>query len=144
MNSRSRLWSNFLHWRTKINFFHFTNFTKNNCFLLLPFIPIRLAESYSFTILYIRLRSKNYILLLITLRICSRNCLLSTVTRLDLLLTKITMLNKLELKIWSELSLFLVLWFNGTVFHFLSKDFKKSIQKREKTLWNTGKRGLLY
>ena len=37
--------------------------------------------------------------LLITLRICSRNCLLSTVTGLDLLLMKITMLNKLELKI---------------------------------------------
>ena len=62
--------------------------------------------------------------LLITLRICSRNCLLSTVTGLDLLLMKITMLNKLELKIWSEPSLFPVRWF-GTVFHFLSKHFKK-------------------
>ena len=34
------------------------------------------------------------------------------------------MLNKLELKIWREPSLFPVLWF-GTVFHFLSKHFKK-------------------
>ena len=33
--------------------------TKNNCFLLLPFIPLRLAESYSFAIRYIRLRSKS-------------------------------------------------------------------------------------
>ena len=46
------------------------------------------------------------------------------VTRLDLLLMKITMFNKLELKIWSEPSLFLLLWFR-TVFHFLSKHFKK-------------------
>ena len=33
--------------------------TKNNCFLLLPFIPSRLAESYSFAIRYTLLRSKS-------------------------------------------------------------------------------------
>ena len=33
--------------------------TKNNCFLLLSFIPSRLADSYSFAIRYIRLRSKS-------------------------------------------------------------------------------------
>ena len=38
------------------------------------------------------------------------------------------MLNKLELKIWSEPSLFPVPWV-GTVFHFLKTLFKKSIQK---------------
>ena len=37
---------------------------------------------------------------MITLKICSRNYLLSTIiTGLDLLLMKITMINKLELKI---------------------------------------------
>ena len=33
--------------------------TKNNCFLLLPFIPSRLADSYSFAIRYIPPRSKS-------------------------------------------------------------------------------------
>ena len=40
------------------------------------------------------------------------------------------MFNKLELKIWSEPSLFPVLWF-GTVFHFLSKHLKKNQFRRQ-------------
>ena len=59
MISRSRLWSNFLHWRTNqlLSFHKFPQ--KNNCFSLLPFIPSRLADSYSFAIRYIRLHSKS-------------------------------------------------------------------------------------
>ena len=59
MISRSRLWSNFLHWRTN-QFVSFHKFPqKNICFLLLKFIPSRLAGSYSFAIRYIRVRSKS-------------------------------------------------------------------------------------
>ena len=59
MISRSRLWSNFLHWRTN-QFVSFHKFPqKNICFLLLKFIPSRLAGSYIFAIRYIRLRSKS-------------------------------------------------------------------------------------
>ena len=59
MISRSRLWSNFLHWRTNqlLSFHKFPQ--KNSCFLLLPFIPSRLAESYSFAVRYVRLHSKS-------------------------------------------------------------------------------------
>ena len=59
MISRSQLWSNFLHWRTNqlLSFHKFPQ--KNNCFLMLQFIPSRLADSYSFAIRYIRLHSKS-------------------------------------------------------------------------------------
>ena len=59
MISKSRLWSNFLHWRTNQLFLFHKFPQKIICFLLFKFIPSRLADSYSFAIHYIRLCSKS-------------------------------------------------------------------------------------